>query len=97
MEKTYYAYILSNYLNTVLYTGITNNLCKRVWEHKQELVPGFTSKYHVHNLLYYEQYSDPLSAIEREKQIKNWNRKKKNTIILKMNPHLVDLYPTLCK
>ena len=96
MDKQYYVYILSNYLKTVLYTGITNDLCKRVWEHKEELIPGFTRKYHVHNLIYYELFSDPVSAIEREKQLKGWNRRKKNALILKMNPHLDDLYPKLC-
>jgi len=97
MDRQYFVYILSNYLNTVLYTGITNNLCKRVWEHKQEFVPGFTKKYHLHNLIYYEQYLDPLTAIEREKQLKRWNRKKKNKLIDKMNPALKDLYPGLCQ
>lgn len=97
MDKQYYVYILGNYLNTVLYIGITNNLCKRVWEHKEELIPGFTRKYHLHNLIYYELFSDPLSAIEREKQLKRWSRRKKNALILKMNPDLMDLYPTFCQ
>ena len=97
MDRQYYVYILGNRLNTVLYTGVTGGLCKRVREHKQEIVPGFTKKYHIRSLLYYELYTDPVSAIEREKQIKNWNRKKKNTLILKINPHLEDLYSTLCK
>ncbi len=96
MDKQYFIYILSNFLHMVLYIGMTNNLCKRVWEHKQELVPGFTQKYHVHNLLYYELFSDPLSAIEREKQLKKWNRSKKNALIMKMNPNLKDLYSSLC-
>jgi putative endonuclease len=97
VSKQFYVYIVSNYLNSVLYTGITNNICKRVWEHKQELVSGFTKTYHVHNLVYFEIFSDPLSAIEREKQIKGWSRKKKNILILKKNPELKDLYPDLCK
>lgn len=96
MAKQYYMYMLSNYLHTVLYTGITNDLCKRVWEHKQELVSGFTKSYHIHNLIYYEQYLDPQTAIKREKQIKGWNRKKKNILILRLNPKLKDLYPDLC-
>lgn len=96
MSKQYCVYILGNYLNTVLYIGITNNLCKRIWEHKQEMIPGFTRKYHVHNLLYCEQFDDPLTAIVREKQIKRWNRKKKNVLIMKMNPDLVDLYSSFC-
>jgi putative endonuclease len=95
MDRQYYVYILSNYLNTVLYIGITNNLTKRVWEHNQELVPGFTKTYHVHKLIYYEIYSDPQTAIEREKQLKNWSRIKKNKLIQKMNPTLTDLNPSL--
>ncbi|MBI4990801.1 GIY-YIG nuclease family protein [Candidatus Gottesmanbacteria bacterium] len=71
MDKQYYVYILGNHLNTVLYIGITNNLCKRVWEHKKELIPGFTRKYHIHNLIYYELFSDPISAIEREKHMED--------------------------
>jgi putative endonuclease len=97
MEKIYYVYIMSNYRHTVLYIGITNNLCKRAWEHRQELIDGFTKKYHIHILLYYEQFTDPLTAIEREKQFKKWNRKKKNILILGMNPNLEDLYPQLCQ
>ena len=96
MNKQYYIYILSNYLNTTLYIGITNDLCKRIWEHSQEMIPGFTQKYHIHKLLYYESYLNPTLAIEREKQLKNWNRSKKNKLIIKMNPKLLDLYPELC-
>ena len=96
MDKQYFVYFLGNYLNTTLYIGMTNNLCKRVWEHKQELVSGFTKKYHTNNLIYYELFVDPISAIEREKQIKRWSRRKKDVLIMNMNPDLVDLYPSLC-
>ena len=96
MGKTYIVYILSNYLRTVLYIGVTNNLCKRVWEHRQEQASGFTQTYHVHSLLYYEQYTDPMSAIEREKQLKRWKRAKKESLIRQMNPKLDDLYPSVC-
>lgn len=90
--KYYYVYILSNFRRTTLYTGVTNNLVKRVYEHKNNLADGFTKKYGVHDLLYYESYEDPNSAIEREKQIKSWSRKKKDQLIMKFNPKLKDLY-----
>lgn len=94
-EKLYCIYILSNFSRTVLYTGVSGNLIKRVWQHKNDLVEGFTKKYKVHDLVYYEAYEDPTSAIEREKQIKNYSRKKKEEIILKFNPKLKDLYSEL--
>lgn len=75
-----------------MYTGITTNLTRRVWEHKSNLVKDFTQKYYLHDLLYYEIYDDPKSAIEREKQIKSWNRKRKDELIMKLNPNLKDLY-----
>ncbi len=91
-SKQYYVYILSNFTRTVLYTGITNNLIRRIYEHKNSLVEGFTKKYNVHDLVYFEVFEDPLSAIEREKQIKNYSRKKKEKIISEFNPRLKDLY-----
>ncbi len=94
-NKQYYVYILGNISRTVLYTGVTDNLIKRVWQHKNELVEGFTQKYKIHDLLFYEVYSDPESAIEREKQIKSWNRGKKEKLIMSINPGLVDLYEQL--
>ena len=72
--KQYYVYILASKKNGTLYIGITNNLPKRVFEHKNNLVEGFTQKYNVHNLVYYEQYSDVYSAIIREKRLKKWKR-----------------------
>ncbi len=92
MEKYYCVYILSNFRRTVLYTGITCNLVARVYQHKNDLADGFTKKYQVHDLLYYEVFDNPTSAIEREKQIKGWSRKKKDQLILKFNPGLKDLY-----
>lgn len=83
---------MSNFRRTTLYTGVTGNLVKRVYEHKNNLVEGFTSKYSLHDLLYYEVFEDPTSAIEREKQIKGWSRKKKDELIMKFNPQLKDLY-----
>ena len=90
MQKHYFVYILSNFSRT-LYIGITSNLKKSVWEHKQKLVDGFTKKYNVTVLVYYEIFNDPLSAIEREKQLKRWSRKKKLALITKMNPTFKDL------
>lgn len=90
--RYYYVYILSNFRRTVLYTGITSNLVARVWQHKNNLADGFTKKYGVHDLLYFEAFEDPNSAIEREKQIKSWARKKKDQLIMEFNPELKDLY-----
>jgi len=94
MAKIYYVYILRNRSGN-FYIGITSNLVKRVWEHKQKLVKGFTEKYNIDILIYYETYNDPETAIAREKQLKNWNRKKKIALITKMNPKFEELvlYP----
>lgn len=91
-KRNFYVYILSNHNRKVLYIGITGNLIKRVWEHKQETVEGFTSKYKVNDLIYYEVYDDPRIAIEREKQLKKWSRKKKIALIANLNPTIKDLY-----
>jgi putative endonuclease len=93
--QSFYVYILSNHKRTVLYIGVTNNLVKRVGEHRQDLVEGFTKTYRVHDLIYFETYKDSLTAIEREKQIKNWTRRKKNALISLLNPTLKDLYPEI--
>ena len=88
----YYVYILTNQKNTVLYTGITNNLEKRIEEHKNKINPkSFTAKYNVHKLVFYETTTDILSAIAREKQIKAGSRAKKITLIENMNPSWEDL------
>ena len=90
---TYYVYILSNTTNSTIYTGVTNNLVKRIYEHKNTLDPdSFTARYHIHKLVYYEATSDVTTAIEREKQIKSWNRKRKNQLVDGMNPRWEDLY-----
>lgn len=94
-QRYFFVYILSNFKRNVLYTGVTSNLLRRVWEHKEGIVEGFTDDYQVHDLLYFEMYDDPKTAIAREKQIKNWNRRKKNVLIAKQNPTLKDLYSTL--
>ena len=92
LNKQYYVYILSNFKRNVLYVGVTSNLIRRVWQHKQDLIKGFTQMYQVHYLVYYEIFDNPTSAIEREKQIKSWSRRKKDELILKFNPKLIDLY-----
>lgn len=78
-------------ISKVLYTGITSNLRKRIWEHKNKLVEGFTKKYNTVKLVYFEQTENVMSAIAREKQLKNWNRQKKIKLIEKMNPEWKDL------
>ena len=87
----YYVYILSNWSDSVLYIGVTRNLSRRLYEHKNELADGFTKKYHVHKLVYFEATSDVRSAIAREKQLKGWTRCKKNALISKVNPSWSDL------
>ena len=92
----YYVYILSNRLNTVIYTGMTKDLVRRVYEHKHHLDPdSFTAKYDVTKLVYYESTSDVKAAIEREKQIKGWNRKRKNKLVESKNPSWAELYNTI--
>ena len=92
----YYVYILANANKNVIYTGVTNNLTKRVYEHKNHVDKGsFTSRYNVENLVYYEITSDIKSAIEREKQIKGWNRTRKNKLIESKNPNWNDLYTSI--
>ena len=89
--NNYYVYILSNKSNKVLYIGVTNDLQRRVYEHKNKLIEGFTSKYNVDKLLHYESTTDIKSAIEREKQLKSWSRAKKEELINKSNPQREDL------
>ena len=82
---------MTNKINTVLYTGITNNLERRVYEHKNKLIKGFTEKYNIKKLLYYEIYNNVIDAISREKQIKGGSRQKKIDLIKNMNPEFKDL------
>lgn len=84
-------YILSNKRNGTLYTGVTSNLAKRLWEHKNNLLEGFTKKHNVHKLVYYELHDEMLSAITREKQIKEWQRNWKIRLIEERNPYWRDL------
>ncbi|MBQ8741457.1 MAG: GIY-YIG nuclease family protein [Clostridia bacterium] len=87
----YFVYMLTNKNNTVLYTGVTNNLKRRLYEHQHNLIDGFTKKYNVHKLVYFDYTSDVNSAIAREKQIKGWSRAKKNALINEFNPEWKDL------
>ena len=91
-QKQYYLYITASRKDGTLYIGITNNLLKRIHEHKNNIVDGFTKKYNVHKLVYYEETNDIQSAIQREKQIKKWKREWKINLIEKFNPNWKDLY-----
>ena len=93
--KQYYIYVMMNEGNSTSYIGVTSDLKKRVWQHKQKAVPGFTERYNLNKLVYYEVYDDPESAIGREKQLKRWSRIKKSTLIKKRNPSLQDLVDEL--
>ena len=88
---------MSNKTNTTLYIGVTSDLIKRVWQHKNHITKGFTSKYNVNKLVYFEVFQDELSAIKREKVLKNWHRKWKEELIQEKNPEWSDLYNTIIK
>jgi putative endonuclease len=90
--NTYFVYIMASKRNGTLYIGVTNNLIKRVYEHKNNIGEGFTKKYSVHKLVYYEETPDIYSAIEREKRLKKWNRRWKIELIEKFNRNWEDLY-----
>ena len=89
--RNFYVYILASRRNGTLYIGITNDLARRIYEHKEKLREGFTKDYEVHSLVYFETYNDPTEAIKREKQLKKWNRQWKINLIEKENPEWVDL------
>jgi putative endonuclease len=95
MDQLSCVYILASERNGTLYTGVTSNLPKRIWEHKNNVVEGFTNKYGVHILVWYEVHEAMDSAILREKRIKKWNREWKIRMIEKVNPHWRDLYPDI--
>ena len=92
MYKTYYVYILASKPKGVLYTGFSGNLNARTWQHKEGVVEGFTKKYFVKRLVYYECFNDPKEGIHRETQLKKWNRDWKIHLIEKHNPEWIDLY-----
>ena len=91
MHNSYYVYIMSNTYDTTVYIGVTNDIERRIAEHKSGVIAGFTQKYCCHKLVYYEQYSDINQAIEREKKLKKWRREKKDWLIKSINPTLRDL------
>ncbi|MCB1563755.1 MAG: GIY-YIG nuclease family protein [Alphaproteobacteria bacterium] len=95
-EKKFYVYIMAKERNSTFYVGITSDLSKRIWEHKNEVADGFTKKYGIKNLVYYEIFDDPENAIKREKRLKKWNRTWKMRVIEEMNPNWDDLYETIC-
>jgi putative endonuclease len=91
MAEQYFIYILTNWNNKVIYTGVTNNWVRRIYEHRNKLIDGFTKKYNLSKLVYFEQTNDIISAINREKEIKKWRREKKNKLVESMNPFWNDL------
>lgn len=92
MHKYYWVYIISSHKNGTLYVGITNDLRRRIYEHKHQMVDGFTQKYSIQLLIYFERHESPESAITREKQLKKWKRQWKLRLIEKQNPTWKDLY-----
>ena len=93
MLQTYYVYILTNENNHVMYIGVTNNLQRRLYEHRNGVFEGFTKQYNVHKLVYYEMTGDIRNALAREKQLKKWSRKKKDALVETLNPEWKDLAP----
>ena len=93
----YYAYMMASQKHGTLYLGVTNNLVRRVYEHKNKIVPGFTQQYNVVHLVWFEAYDDPKNAIAREKELKKWRRDWKVRLIEEENPDWFDLYPSITK
>ncbi len=96
-ERPYYVYILASKIGGTLYVGVTNDLIRRVYEHREKLAQGFTKKYGVARLVYYEQHTDIEAAIQREKRLKKWNRAWKIQLIETDNPNWIDLYPSIAR
>ena len=95
MDRTYFTYLLASKRNGTLYIGVTSDLAGRVWQHKHDVSPGFTSKYNVKNLVWYEPFDDIRAAIQREKTMKKWPRQWKVNLIEETNPDWRDLYESL--
>jgi putative endonuclease len=93
IDRSYWVYILASQIGGTLYIGVTNDLVRRIYEHRSDAVPGFTRKYGVHRLVYYEQFGDIEFALRREKRLKKWNRAWKIRLIEESNPDWHDLYP----
>ena len=94
--KSFYVYIMASGRNGTLYVGSTSDLIKRAWEHKNKVIPGFTARYNVHILVYYEVYETYVEAARREKRFKNWCRQWKLNLIEELNPEWRDLYEDIC-
>lgn len=94
-SRNYYVYLITNWNNKVMYVGVTSDLRRRVYEYKNKLITGFTEKYNLHKLVYFEETQDINSAITREKEIKRWRRDKKNQLVHKANPKWKDLSDAL--
>jgi putative endonuclease len=94
--KSYYVYILASRRDGAIYVGITSDLVNRVFEHRGKFVPGFTSRYNITTLVWFEVYDDPIAAITREKELKKWRRAWKIALIVKENPEWRDLYEEIC-
>ena len=95
VTRSFYVYILASRIGGTLYIGVTNDLIRRIAEHRLKLAKGFTKKYEVSNLVYFEQFDDAENAIKREKQLKKWNRAWKIRLIEELNPNWDDLYPSI--
>ncbi|CAN7751019.1 GIY-YIG nuclease family protein [Bradyrhizobium sp. LjRoot220] len=93
---SYYVYILASRRDGAIYVGVTNDIVRRVYEHRIKAVPGFTSKYNITQLVWFEAYDDPTSAISREKELKKWKRRWKTELIEAQNPLWKDLYESIC-
>lgn len=96
MHNQSYVYFITNKHKTVLYVGVTNHIIRRIYEHKNKFIKGFTQKYNLDQLVYYEVFDNILLAIEREKKIKGWSRKKKNDLVNTFNSEWKDLYSVIC-
>jgi len=96
-NKQFHVYILSNRIGGTLYTGVTSRLVQRIHEHREGLIDGFSKRYDLHRLVYYEEHATAESAIRREKQIKEWKRAWKIALIERGNPHWIDLYPVITR
>jgi len=97
MDKQSFVYILTNEYNTVFYVGVTSNLVKRIFEHKEKLLDGFTKRYNINKLVYYEIFNEIEFAFNREKQLKKWKSNYKLNLIQKQNPNFEDLYFLICQ
>jgi putative endonuclease len=95
VQFVYYVYLLASRKHGTLYVGVTNNLVRRIYQHKSHAVRGFSSRYNVHLLVWFESYDDPTNAIAREKEIKKWRRDWKVNLIEQSNPEWVDLYESI--